>query len=148
MDSSNNSLYDSDFYQWSQQQKELLSNGEFSKLDIDNLIEEIDSMGRSDLRALDSRLEVLLCHLLKYHYQPEKRQYGHSWTDTIHEQRRQIGKLFKYSPSLKSKLSGLYPEAYSEARKEAAKQTGLMIKTFPESCPWRFEEVMTDDWLP
>ena len=63
-------LYDTDFYQWTQTMALALRQGHWQDLDIENLVEEIESLGRSEKRALKSRLEVLLMHLLKWAYQP------------------------------------------------------------------------------
>jgi uncharacterized damage-inducible protein DinB len=71
------SLYEQDFYQWTQQMATVLRNGHFDQLDIENIAEEIESLGRSDRRELKSRLTVLLMHLLKWHCQPEQR--NNSW---------------------------------------------------------------------
>src|SRR5262249_33002934 len=82
--------YDEDFYLWTQQQAALLREGKWQALDYANLAEEIESVGRSDKRELSNRLKVLVLHLLKWRYQPDVRQTGHSWADTIWEQRGQI----------------------------------------------------------
>jgi Domain of unknown function DUF29 len=81
-------LYDQDFYAWTQRQMQLLKAGCWNELDIENLIEELDSLGKQERQELRNRLEVLLGHLLKWRYQPELR--CKSWRATIREQRRQI----------------------------------------------------------
>jgi len=73
----NSAAYDEDFYAWTQEQATLLRSRQFSQVDIENVAEELESMGRSDKRQIDSRLEVLLTHLLKWEHQPENR--GRSW---------------------------------------------------------------------
>ena len=85
-------LYDKDFYQWTLYNAELLRQGKITEIDIQNIAEELESMGKSQKRELISRLAVLIMHLLKWQYQPEKR--SHSWIETINEQRRQIVELF------------------------------------------------------
>jgi len=92
------SLYERDFYLWLQTTINLLKEGKFSEIDLENLLEELESMGRSDKNALKSNLRVLLMHLLKYKYQPEKRT--NSWVYTIREHRKRIRDTFKTSPSL------------------------------------------------
>ena len=93
------SLYDQDFYQWTQEQAGLLKIGALSQLDVENLIEEIESMGKSQKKELISRLTVLIAHLLKWDYQPERR--GRSWELTIKAQRVQIRRHISENPSFK-----------------------------------------------
>jgi len=81
-------LYETDFYGWVQNQAGALRVGNFASLDLDNLIEEIEDMGKSRQRALESRLEILLMHLLKWQFQPEMK--GPSWHFTIDEQRAHV----------------------------------------------------------
>jgi len=140
------SLYDTDFYQWTQAMASALRQGHWDDLDIDNLIEEIESLGRSDQRALKSRLEILLMHLLKWVYQPEHR--SNSWQATIIEQRLRIQDLLNDSPSLKPFLMAEQKRCYRNARKLAAAETGLDISTFPEECPLALQTVLTEGFLP
>jgi len=97
-------LYDTDFYGWTQQQADALRTGNLAGVDLDNLIEEIESMGRSEKRELESRIEVLLMHLLKWRYQWGLR--SRSWQLTIEDQRDRIAKHLRENPSLKSKIEG------------------------------------------
>src|SRR5262249_30310326 len=105
--------YDEDFYLWTQQQAASLREGKWQALDYANLAEEIESVGRSDKRELSNRLKVLVMHLLKWRYQPDVRQAGHSWADTIWEQRGQMVAILEDSPSLwrevASRLAQQYP---------------------------------------
>jgi len=139
-------LYETDFYAWLQDQASVLRIGSFANLDVDNLIEEIDSMGKSHKRALESRLEILLMHLLKWQFQPKMRTP--SWRATIHVQRDRIGKLLRENPSLKSRVSHVFDEAYKFATGLAETETGLDQSTFPERCPWTFEQAMDKDFWP
>src|SRR5512134_2414110 len=93
-------LYEQDFYAWTQEQASKLRSGELVTLDLEHLAEEIESMGRSERRELINRLAVLLAHMLKWQYQPERRGSGKSWRATIKEQRRQVQRVLKDSPSL------------------------------------------------
>ncbi len=139
-------LYETDFSLWTQAMAAALRSGDFSQLDIENLAEEVESLGRSDRQQLDSRLTVLLVHLLKWQFQPEMR--SGSWGGTINEQRRRIRKLLKDSPSLRSFFEGLRDECYEDARVQAAIETGLTIETFPEACPFTFAEIMEPAFFP
>ncbi len=95
-------LYDTDFYQWTQQQAALLRQGQLVALDIDHLAEEIEDMGKSNRLALESYLSNVIMHLLKWQYQPERRSTR--WKPSIRNGRRQIEKRLKNSPSLKPQL--------------------------------------------
>ena len=142
----NAAAYDEDFYAWTQEQARLLRTGQFSQIDVENVAEELESMGRSDKRELDSRLEVLLMHLLKWQIQPNLRPP--SWRGTIREQRRRIEKLCKESPSLRPHVPHLIPDAYVEAREKAVEETGLAETAFPEQCPFTPEQILAEDFLP
>jgi hypothetical protein len=138
--------YDSDFYGWTQEQADLLRSGRISELDTQNLLEEIESMGRSERRELESRLEVLLAHLLKWKYQEGRR--SRSWTLTIIGQRQKVSRCLKASPSLKHKLSESLEDAYSYAIIAAERETQISRNVFPDTCPWTFEQIMDTDFYP
>lgn len=142
----NPNLYEKDFYLWIKTTAKQLKNGNFAEIDLDNLIEEIESMGRSEKRALKSNLLVLLMHLLKYKYQPEK--CSNSWLSTIFEHRRRLKEDLTESPSLKKYLSEVFNECYQDARKQAALETGLSLDTFPVDSPFTTEESLNQDYLP
>jgi hypothetical protein len=139
-------LYEQDFCQWAEQMAQLLREGNFAELDLDNLIEEVEDMSSSQKRALLSNLRVLLMHLLKYRYQPEKR--SPSWRNSIIEHRLRIQEAFEDSPSLKPHFLENFDKVYQKARKQAALETELPIQTFPDDCPFAWELVLDDDWMP
>jgi hypothetical protein len=139
-------VYERDFYAWTQQQSTLLRQNDFVHLDIANLVEELESMGRSERRQLTNRLEILLTHLLKWQHQPELR--GRSWQLTIGEQRRRIARLLHDSPSLQSHLDECLVDAYEDATFAATRETGLPTTTFPSQCPFTLSQVLSTDWLP
>lgn len=142
------SQYDTDFYAWTQQQAAALAAGHVTELDLANLAEEIESLGKNNWRELESRLEVLLMHLLKWRHQPEMRQTGHSWSSSIYTQRREIGKLLRQSPSLRREVPGMLDEAYPHARYLASIETQLSLQAFPEACPWTEAQVLDMDFWP
>ena len=115
-------------------------------IDAGNIAEEIESMGRSDRRELRSRLTVLLMHLLKRRHQAEARST--SWSGTIREQRYQIELLIDDSPSLRPVLAAALPQAYSQARENAADETGFAATEFPAECPFTLDEVLSRAFLP
>ncbi len=138
--------YETDFYQWTQQQAALLRQGEFNRVDLDleNIAEEIESMGKSNRWALESYLQNVLMHLLKWQYQPQRR--GTSWRLSIRNGRRQIEKRLKNSPSLKPQLPVILEEEYPPARENAADETGLPLTVFPDQCPFTLEQITGDYW--
>ena len=142
----NSNLYHEDFYLWIKTTAKQLKDGNFAEIDLDNLIEEIESMGRSEKRALKSNLLVVLMHLLKYKYQPEKRT--NSWLSTIFEHRRRLKEDLTESPSLKKYFSEIFNECYQDARKQASLETGLLLDTFPIDSLFTTEESLNQDYLP
>jgi len=129
--------YDRDLYTWSQVQAALLRERKFDQIDLEHIAEEIEDMGKSAQRALESYLEALLMHLLKWVYQPSFR--GRSWRLTIVEQRKRLDKHLRENPGLKSRLDASIADAYDFARFGAEKETGLPLSAFPEQCPWVYE---------
>ncbi len=143
---SNTTLYDSDFFAWANEQAALLRAGRLTEADIENIAEEIESMGRSEKRELVSRLTVLFTHLLKWRHQPGLR--GASWRRTIEHQRLHLTEHLTDNLSLRSKLHEAIASAYSHARIEAENETGLDRATFPASCPYAFEDAMDPNFWP
>jgi len=139
-------LYETDFYAWANQQAELLRAGRLSAADIENIAEEIESMGKTEKRELVSRLAVLLLHLLKWQFQPERR--GKSWRSTIRIQRDDLIDHLRDNPSLKSKLGDALVDAYRKATIAAVGETDLPEETFPSECPWSFETIMEAEFWP
>lgn len=126
-----NQLYDQDYLQWIKTTTHLLKNRDLEKVDYDNLIEELEDLGRSEKRALESNLIIVLVHILKWHYQPEKR--CGSWSGSIREHQRRIKKALDDSPSLKNYVEAIFEECYQEATIQASLETGLDIATFPSN---------------
>jgi hypothetical protein len=139
-------LYDTDFYAWSQQQAHLLQRQDFAQLDLANLIEEIEDMGKNRQRELSSRLQVLLAHLLKWHFQPTNR--SPSWRATIRIQRAELTDLLTDNPSLRPQLSSFINRAYPKARQAAWGETGLDEETFPTTCPYTQKQIFDDAFFP
>lgn len=139
-------LYNNDYYSWIIQQSGLLKEKKFNELDLDNLIEEVESMGRSELRALTSKYVILLMHLLKWENQPTHR--SKSWEISIRNSRCDVLDILDESPGLKSQYQTCFEKAYDRARREASKETGLDISFFPIDCPWNMDIIMENDWLP
>ena len=139
-------LHTTDFFGWTAQQAALLRAGRFDEIDRDHLAEEIEDMGKSLQRELVSRLTILFIHLLKWQFQPGYR--GTSWRYTIEEQRDQLTDHLQDNPSLNQKVPQSVTRAYKYARTGAARETGLAKKTFPEECPWSFEQALDNEFWP
>ena len=138
--------YESDFYAWAMEQAALLRARRFDAADVDNIAEEIESMGRSERRELVNRLSALLLHLLKWRFQPGFR--SPSWRSTIREQRIRLRSHLKDNPSLKAKLDESFAEAYDLAVIGAARETGLAESEFPKSPPYRYEQAADEAFWP
>ena len=141
-----NSLYDRDFYAWANEQAALLRAGRLTEADIENIAEEIDSIGRGEKGEVINRLAVLLSHLLKWQFQPAFR--GNSWRLTIEEQRNRVDDHLGDNPSLKSQLDQALRTAYRSAANEASIETGFARSTFPADCPYSYEQIMNPDFWP
>lgn len=139
-------LYEQDFCLWAERTALLLKNGQFSALDLAHLIDEVEDMSSSQKRALLSNLRVLLLHLLKYRYQPEKR--SSSWLSTIVEHRLRLEDALEESPSLTVYWEENFSRAYQKASRQAAVETGLPLETFPEQCPFNPADALNTAWLP
>jgi hypothetical protein len=141
-----NSLYERDFYAWANEQASLLRAGRFAEADLENVAEEIESMGRSEKRELTNRLKVLLTHLLKWRYQPMLR--CKSWSNTIGVQRDDVSDHLADNPSLKDKVPEELASAYRRAVRAAASETGFDNAVFPSACPWTYEQIMDAAFWP
>jgi hypothetical protein len=140
------SLYETDFYAWSYAQADLLKAGKFAALDIENIVEELESLGKSDRRALISAYTLLIMHLLKWQYQPQFQ--GKSWRLTIQEQRRTIEMLEDDNRSLKAKAALHIIDSYKQGKKAASIETELPLSSFPEICPYTLDQLRDFDWMP
>jgi len=140
--------YDADVVAWAIEQASLLRTGRLSDLDIEHIAEEIEDVGKSEQRELAGRMAVLLAHLLKWEYQPERR--GSSWEDTIRTQRERIERRICKTPSLKASLTDAdwQADVWDDAVDDAVKETGMARKVFPRSCPWTKEQIMSQDFYP
>jgi predicted nucleic acid-binding Zn-ribbon protein len=135
-------LYDRDFYAWTQQQIQLLRARQWERVDIENLIEELDSLGKQQRQELRNRLGVLLGHLLKWRYQPEAR--SRSWTGTIREQRQQIQDLLDDNPSLKPYLPEAIAKAYRYGLALVERESAIELKNLPQACPFSEAEIFDE----
>ena len=127
---------------------ELMRQRRSHEIDWEAVIEEIEGLARRDKRELASRLELLVMQLLKWCTQPQGRQLGHSWRDTIQEQRSEIELVLEDSPSLRREVDALLANRYRKARERALDQTGLPETALPRACPWNSAQILADDFWP
>lgn len=139
--------YDTDFYAWTQAQAAALRAKDWSALDIEHMAEEIEDLGRSTRYAIESQLERLLLHLLKWRYDPAQ-DPRRLWQLSIRHARREIAKLAGDNPTLRDHPAQYLATAYRHAREDAVDETGLPPATFPEACPWGPEQLLEPNFLP
>lgn len=153
MDLSN--LYEQDFQEWLNQTIQQLKQKDFNSIDFEHLIEELQDLGKSEKRALESNLMILLAHLLKVKIQndvPETMK--DSWYRSIIEHRQRIDKQLRDTPSLKTYLTIAIDTTYSDGRKLAIKEGklasfGIPIpheKEYPITCPFTLEQILDDNF--
>ncbi|WP_164929036.1 DUF29 domain-containing protein [Gloeobacter violaceus] len=140
------SLYEADFHAWTAQQAAAIRARQWERLDIENLAEEIESLGRAERRELESRLAILVGHLLKWQFQSGRR--SNSWQATIDEQRRQISRRLAAQPSLKAHLVEAFQEGRQAGLRLAVQQTDLPYGHFPVECPYSLEEALDPGFFP
>ncbi|MBF2049766.1 MAG: DUF29 domain-containing protein [Leptolyngbya sp. IPPAS B-1204] len=144
--SPNSDLYETDFCAWTQVQAKLLQAGAWEQLDIPNLVEEIESLGKQQRQELRNRLGVLLGHLLKWQFQAEAR--SKSWFATIREQRREILELLQENPSLKPYLPEAIKKGYLAGIDLVVRETPLRYRDLPSDCPYGLEQILAETFFP
>lgn len=142
------SLYERDIVAWSEQQASLLRAGRLAELDIANIAEEIEDLGKSERRELANRMAVLLAHLLKWQHQPERRD--RSWEATIRHQRERILRRLARTPSLKTSLADpdWWLDAWGDARLQFAEETGIGFDALPSERPWTADQILDPGFWP
>ena len=139
-------LYERDYYLWLQETSRLLKTKNFTNLDLENLIEEIESLGKRERNKLISSLRLIYQHLLEWQYQPSKR--SKSWSDTIIRERDNISDYIEDSPSLKNLLQdrAILDKAYQRGRRDVMRETE--ITNLPNDCPYSIEQTLDPNFLP
>jgi len=138
--------HETDFLVWTSEQIELLRAKQFDRLDLENIIEELESMARAERREFKHRIEQLTMHLLKCKLQPA--HISGSWLGTIYEQRHCITDLIQEMPSLKSQLDSYIARTYATAVDRAAHETHVPKSAFPPTMPFTKEQLLDPDYLP
>jgi hypothetical protein len=132
--------YEQDFYAWTQAQSELLRLGKWQSLDIENLAEEIESLGKQQKQELRNRLGILIGHLLKWEYQPLLR--GKSWKFTIIEQRDEVLDILQENPSLKPYLDQAIQKGFRQGINLVLRETPLDYADLPSECPYAIAQIL------
>lgn len=140
------SLYETDYLQWIEITVQRIKRQDYGAVDWENLVEEIEDMGKRERHSLESNFIVLVIHLLKWQFQPQQR--SGSWEGSIIGHRRRVNKALKDSPSLNSYLVGCEAECYKEAVEQAAAETGLPLEAFPLDCPYELADILKKGFLP
>lgn len=145
-DAADPAAYERDFALWIDTQLEILRARKFELLDLDNVIEEFDAMGKNQRRELKSRLAVLLTHLLKCQLQADHK--SRSWLSTLRVQRAEIASLLADSPSLRGHIADVAAAAYGSAVDLAVIETGVPRPAFPSENPYTAEQLLNPDFVP
>jgi hypothetical protein len=140
MSGATKTLYDTDFAEWSDRTAELLRAGRFSELDIENVAEEIASLGRAERKAVRSQLQRLMMHKIKQQLQPERD--SKSWRLSIAGARARILDEIEDAPSLKGHLQENMERVYRLAVADALRETDKSGKGLPAKCPWRLDSLL------
>ena len=138
--------YDEDLYEWAMHNARLLRQQRFTEIDYEHIAEELEDMGKSERRGLESHIKNVLLHLLKWRFQPALR--GASWRQSIRNGRIAIDKIFRDSPSLQSRLADIVTHEYPNARDDAVDETGMDQTCFPEHCPFSIERILNKEFWP
>ena len=141
-------LYEEDVVAWAAEQARLLRSGDFSRLDIERIADEIEDVGKSEQRELAGRMAVLLAHLLKWRFQPQLRTK--SWRATIDLRRKSVERRIKATPSLTATLRDPVwrDDVWLDALKAAIAETGLDPAVFPAASPWSADQTLDPDFWP
>jgi ribosomal protein L29 len=138
--------YEQDYYGWLQQQVHLLRRGQLEVLDIQNVAEELEALGRQERRELEHRHAILIAHLLKWQVQPQGR--SNSWKASIRQQRRQIARLLTRNPSLQPYKEEAMDVGFQDGLDLAAGETNLPDEAFPSVCPYSWPELTDSQFWP
>jgi hypothetical protein len=136
-------LYETDFVEWSDRTAQLLRAGRFDELEIENVAEEIASLGRAERKAVRSQLQRLMMHKIKQQVQPDRDSA--SWRASIASARAQILDEIEDAPSLKGHLRENIERVYALALSQALRETGKPGRTIPAQCPWDLDTLLRQE---
>lgn len=147
-------LYQTDYYAWTKLQaaelRAMAARRGSSTLDLENLAEEIESLGRSDWRAARSQVQRVIEHLLKLEFSPVPEPRS-AWLDSIVQARDELADLL--TPVLRREVEDDLVTVFDRGKRDAAK--GLRrygeheaAKALPTGCPYTFDQILSHDWFP
>lgn len=139
-------IYDRDFYEWCMLTAQSIRARRVSELDWEHMAEEIEDMGKRDYRELESRLRLIVMHLLKWQFQPSQR--SGSWKSTIRLQRAEVAGILSQSPSLRPRILDALRQVYPEALQNASDETGISPDSFPAACPYSVDQIIDPEYWP
>jgi hypothetical protein len=142
------SIYDQDFYVWTEQQTELLRQRRFEELDLANLIEEVEGLGDTKKSAVLSNASVIIEHLLKLQLSPAQ-DPRRSWAESIVEHRTRLG--LELTPRLRQILAAELPRVYALTRSATDRKLRLYGEDaaadgLPATCPYTVDQIAGDWW--
>ncbi|WP_252177165.1 DUF29 domain-containing protein [Endozoicomonas sp. 4G] len=151
MGTTNKALYESDYCLWIEQQLALLKERRFDQIDAHWLAHNLKALATEEEHQLQRRFQALLSDLLIWQYHYDFRSYPQKCR--VETQRDHIRDMLEYMPGLVHRQQALFDAAYKDAVYEAAigyavLDTDMSKKDFPENCPWIFDQIMQEDWLP
>lgn len=143
------SLYEIDFAAWIDETAQLLKSGQFEQIDLAALIDEVETLGRSERHAISSHLYQLLLHLLKLTYAPsvDLERAARGWKSNVHNARVALEERLQDSPSLASYPLEVMARQYDKARKEVIISLDMELDDFPSECPWTIDQILDEDFF-
>jgi hypothetical protein len=148
IDTFSRDLYDLDYVLWLDETIKQLRARQFAFLDLENLIEEIESMGKSERRAVESLLINILVHLLKLAYwESERDRNANHWIMEIANFRVQIKRILADSPSLKPYLNNVFEGCYEDARKIVTRKEIIDLSLIPSTPFLTVEQALDENWF-
>jgi Domain of unknown function DUF29 len=141
-------LHEDDFSLWVERQAAILRARRFDELDLENLIEEVEDLGRRERDMVESHIETILEHLLKLELSHATRP-PRGWLVTIDKQRAKLAR--KLTTTLRNHLETALPAIYRGLRRPVARQLeneGVPLDALTPNCPYSLDQILDPDWYP
>jgi hypothetical protein len=139
-------LYETDDVEWLQETVKLIKNHQFEQLDLENLIEELEDLGREKKNAVASLLEQIIRDLLLLKYWTNEVEYNRvHWEEEIYSFRVQLRR--KITTNLRNYLDSEFDSIYQDALGFVKIKTQNSVN-FPPECPYTLEQLLDINWFP